>query len=181
MSPTAKKERTGWTSAVLARGVSAGDEWVTVSKDTVRQALQGLKVDGYDVLAFLTAVDHLATPAAAGGRPPFLPEGAPKPRFEVVYQLRNMRDRKLMRVRVFLPEGDETRPTVSDIFPPANWDEREMYDLMGIVFEGHPDLTRILMPDDWEGHPLRRDFPVGGEPVDFSEDHEIWQTAPPEA
>ena len=60
---------------------------------------------------------------------------------------------------------------MSDIYPPANWDERETYDLFGVVFNDHPDLTRILMPDDWVGHPLRRDYPVGGEVVEFSEEH----------
>ncbi len=180
MSSTGRKAATDWTSAVLARGESAGDEWITVAKESLREVLQGLRQDGYDVLTFLTAVDHLATPVP-GGRPPFLPEAAPAVRFELVYQLRNMRDRKLIRVRVFLAGGDESMPSVADIFPPADWDERETFDMFGILFEGHPDLTRILMPEDWTGHPLRRDFPVGGEQVDFSEDHEIWQTAPPEA
>jgi NADH-quinone oxidoreductase subunit C len=86
-----------------------------------------------------------------------------------------------LRVRVYLPESDPRAQSVHDIYRPANWDERETYDLFGIVFEGHPGLTRILMPEDWLGHPLRRDFPVGGEAVEFSEDYEAWQTAPPEA
>ena len=86
-----------------------------------------------------------------------------------------------VRVRTFLPEENPHLASVQDLYPPADWDERETYDLFGIVFDGHPDLRRILMPDEWVGHPLRRDYPVGGEPVDFSEEHEKWQTAPPEA
>ncbi|TMF95965.1 MAG: NADH-quinone oxidoreductase subunit C [Chloroflexi bacterium] len=86
-----------------------------------------------------------------------------------------------MRVRAFV-DGDPPRiDSVHDLFPPANWEERETYDMFGVVFNDHPDLTRILMPDDWVGHPLRRDYPVGGEVVEFSEEHEIWQTAPDKA
>ena len=159
-----------WQSAVSERGVSAGDEWVSISPETIHEVLEGLKADGFRSWCFLTAVDHLAEP------------GDPKPgRYELVYQLRNMESGKLLRVRAYLAEEDPVASTVSDLFPAANWDERETYDQFGIRFEGHPDLTRILNPDDWVGHPLRRDYPVGGEPVDFSEDHETWFTAPPEA
>jgi NADH:ubiquinone oxidoreductase subunit C len=112
-------------------------------------------------------------------------------RYEVVYQLRDLDAGRAqgalpnlsagLRVRTFI-DGDPPRiDSVHDIFPPANWDERETYDLFGVVFTGHPGLTRILMPDDWVGHPLRRDYPVGGEVVEFSEEHEIWQTPPDEA
>jgi NADH-quinone oxidoreductase subunit C len=156
---------------VLARGVLAGDQWITVPPARIRDALQTLKDQGYVSLCFMTAVDHLATP---------VPD-APAERFELVYQLRDMERHRELRVRTFVTGDDPRLPSVQDVYPPANWDERETWDLFGIRFDGHPDLTRILMPDDWEGHPLRRDFPVGGEPVDFSEDHETWQTAPPEA
>ncbi len=156
---------------VLASGVVAGDDWISVTRERIRQTLAALKSEGYESYVFMTCVDHLATPTV---QPP--PE-----RYELVYQLRNMRTHHELRVRVFVPESDPTLPSVHDVYAPANWDERETWDMFGISFEGHPDLTRILMPDDWVGHPLRRDFPVGGEPVDFSEDHEVWQTAPPEA
>ncbi len=156
---------------VVTGGVLAGDEWITVRRENVREALRALAAQGFESWLFMTCVDHLATPVVA----------KPPERFELVYQLRDMRRHRELRVRVFVPESDPTAPSVHDIYAPANWDERETWDLFGIVFEGHPDLTRILMPDDWVGHPLRRDFPVGGEPVDFSEDHEAWQTAPPEA
>ncbi len=157
--------------ALLASGVLAGEEWITVPREHIREVLQALRQQGFESYLFMTCVDHLATPVL--DRPP--------ERFELVYQLREMRRRRELRVRVFVPEGDPTVASVHDIFAPANWDERETWDLFGIRFEGHPDLTRILMPEDWVGHPLRRDYPVGGEPVDFSKDHEAWQTAPPEA
>jgi NADH-quinone oxidoreductase subunit C len=155
---------------VAERGVSAGDQWITVEAERVREALAALKADGFRLLVFLTCVDHLADASRQWPA-----------RFEIVYQLRNLETREQLRVRAFV-DGDAPRiDSVWDIFPPANWDERETYDLFGIVFNEHPDLTRILMPDDWVGHPLRRDYPVGGEPVEFSEEHEKWQTAPEEA
>ena len=155
---------------VLDRGVSAGDDWITVAAETIREALGGLRADGYRLLTFLTCVDHLADSSKEW----------PK-RFEIIYQLRNLESREQLRVRAFV-DGDPPKiDSVHDLYPPANWDERETYDLFGIVFNDHPDLTRILMPDDWVGHPLRRDYPVGGETVEFSEEHEKWQTAPDEA
>ena len=155
----------------LDAGVIAGDAWISVAPDQIRSALRALYDQGFKNILFMTAVDHLATPVMT----------PPPGRFEVVYQLRDVERHLEVRVRTFLPEESPRLASVQDIYPPANWDERETYDLFGIVFEGHPDLRRILMPDDWIGHPLRRDYPVGGEPVDFSEEHEMWQTPPPEA
>jgi NADH-quinone oxidoreductase subunit C len=155
---------------IVDRGVSAGDEWITVPSESVRDALAGLRADGYRLLVFLTCVDHLADASKEWTS-----------RFEIVYQLRNLETMEKLRVRAFV-DGDPPRiDSVHDLFPPANWDERETYDLFGIVFNDHPDLTRILMPDDWVGHPLRRDYPVGGETVEFSEEHQKWQTAPEDA
>jgi NADH-quinone oxidoreductase subunit C len=74
-----------------------------------------------------------------------------------------------VRVQVWLDEG-ETVPSVVPVWPTADWHEREAWDMMGIPVEGHPKLRRILMEDDWEGHPLRKDYPLGGEPVRFSEE-----------
>ncbi len=155
---------------VVEKGVSAGDAWVQVEPANVHQALSTLKDDGYRLLVFLTCVDHLADASRTWPA-----------RFELVYQLRNMGTLDQLRVRTFV-DGDPPRiESVHDLFPPANWDERETYDIFGVVFDNHPDLTRILMPDDWVGHPLRRDYPVGGEVVEFSEEHETWQTAPDKA
>jgi NADH-quinone oxidoreductase subunit C len=155
---------------IVERGVSAGDQWVTVGAADVHDALAALRDEGYRLLVFLTCVDHLADSSRKWPA-----------RFEVIYQMRNFDSRENLRVRTFV-DGDPPRiDSVSDLFPPANWDERETYDLFGVVFNGHPELTRILMPDDWVGHPLRRDYPVGGEVVEFSEEHEAWQTAPDKA
>ena len=160
-------------------GASAGDDWLTVPVARLRETLQALQAEGFTTLAFLTCVDHLAR---SDGQVPFSgpPDAETPVRFELVYQLRDLEGRRLLRVRTFLADApDPSAPSVQDLFPPANWDERETWDMFGIRFQGHPGLTRILMPDDWVGHPLRRDFPVGGEPVDFSSDHEQWQTSPP--
>ena len=97
-----------------------------------------------------------------------LPEAKPK-RFSVNYHLLALRDNDPARVRVqvWIDDG-EAIPSVVSVWPTADWHEREAYDLMGIVVDGHPNLTRILMDDDWEGYPLRKDYPIGGEPVRFS-------------
>jgi NADH-quinone oxidoreductase subunit C len=98
-----------------------------------------------------------------------VPEPKPK-RFSVSYQLLRIGDDPArLRVLVWLDE-DEPVDTVIPVWPAADWFEREAWDMMGIRFRGHPNLVRILMPDDWEGHPLRKDYPLGGEPVRFSDE-----------
>jgi NADH-quinone oxidoreductase subunit C len=155
---------------IVERGVSAGDAWITVDSAIVHDALAGLKDEGYRLLLFLTCVDHLIDASRQWPA-----------RYEIVYQLRNMDTLAQIRVRTFIDGDPPHIDSVHDLFPPANWDERETYDMFGVVFNHHPNLTRILMPDDWVGYPLRRDYPVGGEVVEFSEEHETWQTAPDKA
>jgi NADH-quinone oxidoreductase subunit C len=140
--------------------------------------------EGFDMLVDLTAVDYLdwASKGVAGyigtasGRDINRPSTqglqalpAPKPkRFAVNYHLLAIR-RGAPRVRVQVWVDDrEPVQSVVGIWPTADWHEREQFDLMGIPFEGHPNLSRIIMDDDWEGHPLRKDYPIGGEPVRFS-------------
>ena len=95
------------------------------------------------------------------------PEPKPK-RFSVSYHLLALADRpRRVRVQVWLDDGEPV-PSVVSVWPTADWHEREAWDMMGIPIEGHPNLRRILMEDDWEGHPLRKDYPIGGEPVRFS-------------
>lgn len=89
-------------------------------------------------------------------------------RFGVCYHLLSMLYNRRVRVKVFLPEDEPVVPTVTGVWQVANWLEREIYDMMGIIFEGHPDLRRVLLPEDWDGHPARRDAPLGYETVMFS-------------
>jgi NADH:ubiquinone oxidoreductase subunit C len=99
-----------------------------------------------------------------------LPEPKPK-RFSMSYHLVSLasgaRSAPRVRVQVWVDDGEPV-PSVVDVWPTADWHEREAWDMMGIPIEGHPNLVRILMEDDWEGHPLRKDYPIGGEPVRFS-------------
>ncbi len=83
-----------------------------------------------------------------------------EPRFQVVYHMASFEPPRRVRLKVFLPGEDAHLPTLSTLWPGANWLEREVFDLFGIIFDGHPDLRRVLMPEDWEGYPLRKDYPV---------------------
>ena len=94
----------------------------------------------------------------------------PGPRFDVVVNLLSTVHNQ--RIRILVPNDGEV-PTITGHYAGANFFEREAYDLLGIIFTGHPDLTRILLPDDWEGHPLRRDYPVGTVPVQFRDTHKV--------
>ena len=140
---------------------------------------------GFDMLLDIAPTDYLGwtAPGVAGywghdsGRNPNRPmtQGlqslpAPKPkRFSVNYQLLAVRSgAPRVRVQVWL-DDDEPVPSVVSVWPTADWHEREAWDMMGIAIEGHPNLERLLMDEDWEGHPLRKDYPLGGEPVRFSD------------
>ena len=90
-------------------------------------------------------------------------------RFRVAYHLFSMETGSRLRLRAWAGAEDPQVDSVTSVWPTADWHEREVYDMFGVRFRGHPDLTRILMPLDWEGHPLRRDYPVGGEEVQFSD------------
>jgi NADH-quinone oxidoreductase subunit C len=125
------------------------------------KVIKALLVDGYEMVSDLTAVDYLLVPNRS------LPAGVAAERFEVVVNLLSLTARQRIRVRVQVPEADATIPTLFDMFPGTEAMEREAFDMFGIVFTDHPDLTRILMPEDWEGYPLRKDYEVGRIPVQF--------------
>ena len=117
--------------------------------------------DGYRMCVDLCGVDYLFHMERE------LPAGVRPERFEVAVNLLSTENRQRIRVRVQIPDSDPTLPSIFDLHPGTEAMEREAYDMFGIVFTGHPDLSRILMPDDWEGHPLRKDFGVGRIPVQF--------------
>ena len=90
-------------------------------------------------------------------------------RFRLAYSLYSLETGARLRLRVWAGAEDPQVDSVTSVWPTANWHEREVYDLMGVRFRGHPDLARIMMPDDWDGHPLRKDYPLGGEEVTFTD------------
>ena len=120
-----------------------------------------LRDQGFNMCIDVTAVDYLTYPGRA------LPVDVTRERFEVVVNLLKLDTVERARVRCQVPQGNPTLPTITDLYAGADAAEREVFDMFGIVFEGHPDLTRILMPEDWEGHPLRKDYAVGRIPVQF--------------
>jgi NADH-quinone oxidoreductase subunit C len=133
------------------------------SRAEYHDAVADQRADGFELCSDVCAVDYLRHPGRS------LPEGVAPERFEVVVNLLSLSSRRRVRLRVQVPESDPVVPTLFDLYPGTEAMEREVFDLMGIRFAGHPDLTRILMPDDWEGHPLRKDYGVGRVPVQFKE------------
>ena len=118
--------------------------------------------DGYVMCLDVCGVDYLTYAGDRG-----LPDGLAPERYEVVVSLLCHSDRARLRLRVQVPADDPTCPSLFEVHPGTEAMEREVYDLFGICFDGHPDLTRILMPEDWVGHPLRKDEAIGRIPVQF--------------
>jgi NADH-quinone oxidoreductase subunit C len=134
-------------ASVLAVAEHRGETTVTVEAGEIVEICTYLRDDcGFNFLSDLCGVDYL-------GR---------IPRFEVVYNLYNISTKSRLRVKILVAEQDPRVDTVSGVWSTANWHERECWDLMGISFNNHPDLRRILLPEDWQGHPLRKDYPVQG-------------------
>jgi NADH-quinone oxidoreductase subunit C len=137
----------------LGTTTHAGQLGVMLRKERIKDICRYLRdapLLRMDLLVDLTAVDYSRYPGDDG------------PRFEVVYNLISTVYLHRIRLKVRVPEEDPRVDSVSSVWHTANWHERETYDLMGIVFDGHPDLRRILTPDDFEGHPLRKEYPVKG-------------------
>lgn len=137
---------------------SHGQVVVRLDPSDWRSFAEAAKSAGFEVCVDVTAVDWMRQ------RPD---------RFEVVANLLSMEHKLRLRMIAALGRVDPKIESLVPVWPGANFAEREVYDMFGIAFEGHPDLTRILMPDDWEGHPLRKDFGVGGVPVQFKASHQV--------
>jgi NADH-quinone oxidoreductase subunit C len=143
------------TGAVLDTSYAKERAVLIVDAERIRDVLVWLRDtpgQGYRFLSSLHVADYL--PA--------------EPRFGVHYEMLNRERVERIRVKVMLPSESPEIDSVTDLFPTANFQEREAFDFFGIVFHGHPELTRILLPEDYVGWPQRRDFPVGGEPVTFT-------------
>ena len=153
------------TEPALVHGVPAslsrGQLVVHPDRDRYLEVVAALQAEGYQMCVDLCGVDYLTHPGRT------LPPAVRSERFEVVVNLLSFTPARRLRVRVQVPADDPTLPSLFELFPGTEAQERETYDLLGIVFVGHPDLTRILMPDDWEGHPLRKDYGIGRIPVQF--------------
>jgi NADH-quinone oxidoreductase subunit C len=130
------------------------EDTLMVAPEDIHTACQLLRDNfGFKLLGSLTAVDYWPNET---------------PRFHLSYQLHNIEEKISLRLRVPVHEGETNLPTIENLFRNANWHERELYDMFGIPFKGHSDLRRILMPYDWEGHPLRKDYPLGYEEPQFT-------------
>lgn len=147
----------GYGAEIVASKRFRGQDFLTVKKERIVGLLTVLRDHPtleYKLVSDILGVDLLGFET--------------EPRYEVVYSLYSLKTYRRIVVKAQVSEDDPTIDTTSGVWPAAEWPEREIYDLFGITFNHHADLRRILMPDDWVGHPLRKDFPLGGEEVEFS-------------
>lgn len=156
-----ERMREKFPHAVLATHDFRGDETVLVKKDALLEVIRFLKEDpelDFNILMDLSAVDY-QTFGDSGPTRPHVRE-TQGPRFEVVYHLYSLAKNHRLRLKVPVEEKDPVVPTLTGIWPAADWYEREVWDMFGIRFAGHPDLRRILMYEEFVSHPLRKDYPV---------------------
>ena len=140
-----------FSAAITGENEFRGERTLTLRAESLRDVCAFAKASlGFDYLIDISSVDHFGE----------------EPRFEVVYELYSMEDGVHLRLKIPVSEDSCEAPTVTDIWPTANWHEREVFDMMGIRFKDHPDLRRILMWEGYPFHPLRKDFPLEGKPSD---------------
>ncbi len=144
----------GFADAVEKVIVDRGELTLHIKPERIKEVCQVMRDDEslrFELCSSLSGVDYL---------------GSDERRLHVVYHLTSMTYRRRVRLETGVPAGGSL-PSVTSVYPTADWHERETYDMFGVLFDGHPNLTRILMPDDWEGHPQRKDYPLGGVPVEY--------------
>tara|TARA_Y100000766_G_scaffold46994_1_gene37225 strand:- start:413 stop:829 length:417 start_codon:yes stop_codon:yes gene_type:complete len=127
-------------------------EILRTNVESYKKLVELMKSEGFEMMVDLTVVDWFRKK---------------EPRFEVIVQFLSVSNNERKTIKVFVNDDDLTIPSISDVYPSANFYEREAFDMFGIIFTDHPDLTRILMPDDWQGHPLRKNYGSGRIPVQF--------------
>ncbi|MFC0526798.1 NADH-quinone oxidoreductase subunit C [Phytohabitans kaempferiae] len=135
--------------------VDRGELTLHIKAERIAEVCQVMRDDEalrFELCSSVSGVDYL---------------GADERRLHVVYHLTSMTYRRQVRLEVAVTAEQPRVPSVTQVYPTADWQERETYDFFGVIFEGHPSLTRILMPDDWEGYPQRKDYPLGGVPVEY--------------
>ena len=135
--------------------IHRGEITFHVAREHLVELVKQLRDDAYLRFEFCSSVSGVHYPADRGRE------------LHAVYHLQSMTHNRRIRLEVSAPDSDPHIPSVVPTYPTADWHERETYDMFGIVFDGHPALTRILMPDDWPGHPQRKDYPLGGIPVEY--------------
>jgi NADH-quinone oxidoreductase subunit C len=153
---TAQELRDAHADSILDTEFHRGRATLVANPAKIRAVVEHLQSKGYTMIASLHGVDYYPH----------------EPRLGVLYEMLDRQRVERISVKARVHTEHPHIDSVVDLFPGANYPEREVYDMFGVVFDGHPDLRRILMPEDYEGHPQRRDFPIGGEPVLFTYNEE---------